>query len=49
MENKERGIGMETRNKAIKYRRTALKKPTFFTDQRGLYILLIYFKYGLRC
>ena len=42
MANEERGIGMETRNKTIEYRRTASKKPTFFTDQRGLYILLIY-------
>lgn len=49
MANEERGIGMETRNKAIKCRRTALKKPPFFTDQRGLYILLIYFKCGPRC
>ena len=49
MANEERGTGMETRNKAIKCRRTALKKLPFFTDQRGLYILLIYFKCGSRC
>ena len=36
MANEERGTGMETRNKAIECRRTALKKPPFFTDQRGL-------------
>lgn len=37
MANEERGIGMETRNKTIKYRRTALKKPPFFRSEGPLH------------
>ena len=35
MANEERGTGMETRNKAIKCRRTALKKPPIFHRSEG--------------